>query len=152
MMNDSDSEYEETEYLVFADFKNQLPPHLLKHENAAIKIIGVESDQPMAEVNGSIYKGTYEQSTGTNVFFEKDTERSPADPLFETACRQKYKYLDKSDKVITFERVYVEKLPVEAEKATQAQGTPIAEDTDTPQTTKLNITYKEAINKFGEEL
>ncbi|XP_017138844.1 uncharacterized protein LOC108153383 [Drosophila miranda] len=149
-MNDSDSEYEESEYLVFADFKNQLPPHTLKHEDAAIKIIGVESDNPMAEVNGSIFKGTYENSIGTNVFFEKDTDRSPADPLFEAACRQKYQYLDKSDKVISFERAYIEHLPTEPDKSTMVPDT-ITEDTDTPQTTKLNITYKDAINKFGEE-
>lgn len=57
-MNDSDSEYEETEHLVYADFKNYLPPHQLKHEDAAIKIIGIESETPMAEINGSFFKGT----------------------------------------------------------------------------------------------
>lgn len=57
-MNDSDSEYEETEYLVYADFKNYLAPHQLKHEDAAIKIIGIESETPMAEINGNFFKGT----------------------------------------------------------------------------------------------
>lgn len=56
-MTDSDSEYEETEYLVYADFKNHLAPHQLKHEDAAIRIIAIESDTPMAEINGNIYKG-----------------------------------------------------------------------------------------------
>ncbi|XP_017146719.1 uncharacterized protein LOC108158695 [Drosophila miranda] len=150
IMNDSDSEYEESEYLVFADFKNQLSPHLLKHENSAIKIIGVESDSPLAEVNGCIYKGTYEHSLGTNVFFEKAADRSPADPLFESSCRQKYQYLDKSDKVISFERVYIENLPPDPEKSTEVPDT-TTEETETPPKTKLNINYKEAIDKFGEE-
>lgn len=53
----SDSEYEEEEFLVFADFKNQIFPEQLSDENSAIKIIGVESKNPVAEINGNIFKG-----------------------------------------------------------------------------------------------
>lgn len=53
----SDSEYEEEEFLVFADFKNQILPEELSDEKTAIKIIGVESRNPVAEINGSIFKG-----------------------------------------------------------------------------------------------
>jgi len=64
-------------------------------------------------------------------------------------CRQRYQYVDKSSKVISFERVYVDNLHQEAEKSSKAE-----EDEQTeakPESLKLNITYKEAINKFGEE-
>lgn len=53
----SDSEYEEEELLVFADFKNQLFSTQLSDENSAIKIIGVENKHPIAEINGNIFKG-----------------------------------------------------------------------------------------------
>lgn len=53
----SDSEYEEEEFLVFADFKNQIMPEELSDKNAAIKIIGIESKNPIAEINGNIFKG-----------------------------------------------------------------------------------------------
>ncbi|XP_016957632.1 uncharacterized protein LOC108029687 [Drosophila biarmipes] len=145
----SDSEYEETEYLVFGDFKNHVQPFQLNHEDAAIKVIGIESDAPMAEVNGSIYRGRYEHSVGTNVFFEKEKDNLASDPLFESVCRQRYQYVDKSTKVISFERVYVDNLHQEAEKSSKAEEDEQAEAK--PESLKLNITYKEAINKFGEE-
>lgn len=53
----SDSEYEEEEFLIFADFKNQIAPEQLSDENSAIKIIGIESKNPVAEINGNIFKG-----------------------------------------------------------------------------------------------
>ncbi|KQS70884.1 uncharacterized protein LOC113563683 [Drosophila erecta] len=149
-MNDSsDSEYEDQDYLVFADFKNHIHPHQLKHEDAAIKVIGIESDTPMAEVNGSIYRGRYEHSVGTNVFFEKEKDNLASDPLFESVCRQRYKYVNKSTKVISFERVYVDNLHQEVEKSVVAEDDEQTESK--PESLKLNITYKEAINKFGEE-
>lgn len=151
-MNDSsDSEYEDVEYLVFADFKNSIQPNELKHEDAAIKVIGIESDTPMAEVNGHIYRGRYENSVGTNVFFEKEKreDKQAGDPLYESVCRQRYKYVDKSTKVIAFERAYIDNLQLLAEKSAKADE---SEQEGVEQSVKLNITYKEAINKFGEEL
>lgn len=53
---DEESDYEEDEFLIFADFKNQLGSLDLE-ENIAVKIIGLEKD-PVAEVNGNIFKGT----------------------------------------------------------------------------------------------
>ncbi|KAH8284705.1 hypothetical protein KR018_012030 [Drosophila ironensis] len=156
-MNDSsDSEYEDTEYLVYADFKNHIPPFQLKHENAAIKVIGIEGSSPMAEVNGNIYKGTYEQPVGTYVFFEKEKDPPASDPLFESVCRQRYKYVDKSTKVLSFVRTYIENVPVEAETEPETETEADLEELpkvekSQSQSLKLNITYKEAINKFGED-
>lgn len=54
---DEESDYEEEEFLIYADFKNQLGS-LELDENTAVKIIGIDS-QPIAEVNGNIFKGIY---------------------------------------------------------------------------------------------
>lgn len=56
--NDStcDSDYEEEEILVFADFKNNILNEL-EAGNPLIKIIGIDSENPIAEVNGNIFKG-----------------------------------------------------------------------------------------------
>ncbi|EDW02278.1 GH19984 [Drosophila grimshawi] len=145
-MSDSDSEYEETEYLVYADFKNHLAPHQLKHEDAAIRIIAIESETPMAEINGNIFKGSYDMALGTNVFFEKDTNSVFGDPLYEPVCRQQYKYVNKSDKVISFERVYIENLPQDIKVEEEHQP-----EEAKSQSLKLNISYRDAINKFGKE-
>ncbi|XP_064542344.1 uncharacterized protein LOC135431266 [Drosophila montana] len=144
-MSDSDSEYEETEYLVYADFKNHLAPHQLKHEDAAIRIIAIESDTPMAEINGNIFKGSYDMAMGTNVFFEKDTNSVFGDPLYEPVCRQQYKYVNKSEKVISFDRVYIEGQPQDIKPEEEPQQAETK-----PPTLKLNITYKEAIDLFDD--
>ncbi|XP_017839583.1 uncharacterized protein LOC108597506 [Drosophila busckii] len=149
-MNDSDSEYEETEYLVYADFKKHLAPHQLKHEDAAIKIIGIESDTPMAEINGNIFKGTYDMALGTHLFFEKDKESLAGDPLYESVCQQKFKFSHKCDKVINFERSYIENLAQE-KSSVKVEDEQQPQQTGDKQSLKLSISYKEAINKFGEE-
>ncbi|XP_018790556.1 PREDICTED: uncharacterized protein LOC108969956 [Bactrocera latifrons] len=153
---DEESDYEEDEFLIFADFKNQLGP-LDLDENIAVKIIGLEKD-PVAEVNGNIFKGSYDYPMGTCVFFEKDTDAAPSDPLFETSCRQKYKYFAKTNKVINFERIYVE--PKCDETMNNLSNTIISpqksEDNEKDQLNiqteddklRINISYEDAIKQF----
>lgn len=57
----SDSEYEEEDFLVFADFKTQIISKDLTDEKSAIKVIGMETKNPVIEVNGNILKGAYTQ-------------------------------------------------------------------------------------------
>ncbi|XP_014094881.2 uncharacterized protein [Bactrocera oleae] len=156
---DEESDYEEDEFLIFADFKNQLGSLDLE-ENIAVKIIGLEKD-PVAEVNGNIFKGTYDYPMGTCVFFEKDLDAAPSDPLFETSCRQKYKYFAKTNKVINFERIYVEQkcdetinnvsntistniFPEKSEDVEQEQHKIQTEDDKL----RINISYEDAIKQF----
>lgn len=86
---------------------------------------------------------------GTLVFFEKGKNSAPGDPLYEPVCRQMYKYVDKTDKIIKFEGVYVEKQPQEEQEIKSEGQQQLPEDNS--QTYKLNISYKDAINKFAEE-
>ncbi|XP_075169330.1 uncharacterized protein LOC142241446 [Haematobia irritans] len=141
-----DSDYEEEEYLVFADFKNQIVPKELADENSAIKIIGLETKNPVAEINGSMFKGTYDYVMGTDVFFEKDDENHSEDSLFEATSRQKFKIFGKTNKVIHFERMYVESIK-DTEQSTQEAETP-TENTTNDNSMKLSITYDEAIKQF----
>lgn len=56
---DSDEDEDEEELLVFANFNNNLSMKDLKNQEVNIKFIGLDSETPMAEVNGSIFKGKY---------------------------------------------------------------------------------------------
>ncbi|XP_013104997.1 uncharacterized protein LOC106085322 [Stomoxys calcitrans] len=144
----SDSEYEEEEYLVFADFKNQIVPKELSDENSAIKIIGIETKNPVAEINGSIFKGTYDYVMGTDVFFEKDHDALQEDSLYEVSSRQKYKIYGKTNKVISFERMYVESMRDTEQCAQDIEAESSAENVSVDNNLKLNITYDEAIKQF----
>ncbi|XP_017492782.1 PREDICTED: uncharacterized protein LOC108380892 [Rhagoletis zephyria] len=157
---DEESDYEEEEFLIFADFKNQLGS-LELDENIPVKIIGLDSD-PVAEVNGNIFKGSFDNPMGTCVFFEKDPDATPSDPLFETTCRQKYKYFAKTSKIIYFERVFAESKECERmddtpdadnKKASLEKGdTGINQDRHerpfAEVNLQINMSYDEAIRKF----
>ncbi|XP_067633993.1 general transcription factor 3C polypeptide 6 [Eurosta solidaginis] len=159
MNANEESDYEEEEILVYADFKNQLAPLELS-ENAIVKIIGFEED-PIAEVNGNVFKGAYDYPMGTCVFFEKDVDANPSDPLFENSCRQKFKYTAKTNKVINFERIFVEKKILES---TEDQLNENISETSTEEIhsvdrekherladsekLRVNMSYEEAIKLF----
>uniref|UniRef100_A0A1B0BRK0 Transcription factor TFIIIC triple barrel domain-containing protein n=1 Tax=Glossina palpalis gambiensis TaxID=67801 RepID=A0A1B0BRK0_9MUSC len=137
----SDSEYEEEEFLVFADLNNQLSTTELAEEKPSIKIIGLDEKNPLAEINGNMFRGTYDFAMGTEVFFEKDLNAPPSDPLFEAVCRQKYKVFGKTNKVINFQRIYVGK-PVNSDENMDEVGQP---DDDH---LKLNMTFEEVMKQF----
>uniref|UniRef100_W8CA46 Transcription factor TFIIIC triple barrel domain-containing protein n=1 Tax=Ceratitis capitata TaxID=7213 RepID=W8CA46_CERCA len=157
---DEESDYEEEEFLIYADFKNQLGS-LELDENTAVKIIGIDS-QPIAEVNGNIFKGTFDYPLGTCVFFEKDLDAAPSDPLFESSCRQKYKYFAKTNKVINFERIFVEtnldKTPCEKtimgnNQTSEEKCDPTGDETKHHKLSendelRIHKTYDEAIKQF----
>uniref|UniRef100_A0A1A9WP07 Transcription factor TFIIIC triple barrel domain-containing protein n=1 Tax=Glossina brevipalpis TaxID=37001 RepID=A0A1A9WP07_9MUSC len=140
----SDSEYEEEEILVFADFNNQLSCNELTEEKPAIKIIGLDEKNPLAEINGNFFRGTYDFAMGTEVFFEKDLNAPPADPLFEATCRQKYKVFGKTNKVINFQRIYVEKPADSDENMEEIEK----QDKAVNEHLKLNMTFQEIIAQF----
>lgn len=144
----SDSEYEEEEFLVFADFKNQILAKELSDEKTAIKIIGIESKNPVAEINGSIFKGTYDFAMGTEVFFDKDEDAPPTDPLYEPTCRHKFKIIGKTNKVINFQRIYVEKTPETVQQnIDDPEGETSTEAVD-DNNLRLNVAYDDAIKQF----
>lgn len=98
---------------------------------------------------------------GTCIFFEKDSDAAPSDPLFETYCRQKYRYFAKTNKVINFERIFVEPkcdetisnvsnniktniTPEKCDDIDQEQHKIQTEDDKL----RINITYEDAIKQF----
>ena len=161
----SDDEYEEI--LVFADFKNQLMPNELGDPKTVIKMIGLETDTPIVEINGNIFKGNYDYAMGTDVFFVKDNDPPKRDPLFEPTCKQMYKYFAKTNRVINFQRMFVESNteesketaePIDEEPKPSTSAAAAAEilkrkekekaDDDAASEVKTNITYEEAIKLF----
>lgn len=83
---------------------------------------------------------------GTEIFFEKDLDAQPSDPLYEESCRQKFKIAGQTNKVINFEQIYVEKIPDKEEIEDPEYET--SADTPPEDNLRLNITYEEAIKQF----
>ncbi|KAM7343319.1 uncharacterized protein ACRADG_010396 [Cochliomyia hominivorax] len=85
---------------------------------------------------------------GTDIFFEKDAEARPSDPLYEESCRQKFKIIGQTNKVINFQRIYVEKISEKKENEEDAETETSTDATPTEDNLRLNITYEEAIKQF----
>lgn len=82
---------------------------------------------------------------GTAVFFEKDNDAPPLDPLYEQSCRQQFKFVGKTNKVINFERIYVEKI---ADKKEEDHEMEEAAEEQSKDSLRLKLTYEEAIKQF----
>lgn len=55
----SDDEYDEEEIIVFADFQTKLSPEALTDPNLNIKIIGIDTDTPLIQINSKVFQGNY---------------------------------------------------------------------------------------------
>ena len=58
----SSNEYDEEEYIVYVDFEKNLLSCELSDESFDIKIIGIEAEHPIFDVNGKIFKGNNNQT------------------------------------------------------------------------------------------
>lgn len=54
--NDSDDDYVEEELLVYADFQSKIASSTLR-DSANVKIIGMETGQPIMEIGDKIFQG-----------------------------------------------------------------------------------------------
>lgn len=85
---------------------------------------------------------------GTEVFFDKDEDAPPADPLYEPTCRQKFKIFGKTNKIIDFQRIYVEKTPEMVQQNADDPEGETSTETMAENNLRLNVGYEDAIKQF----
>lgn len=99
--------YIEEEMLVFADFESYLTSEELADPNVRIKVIGIDSENPVIQINDDIYRGSYDFAMGTNVFLEEDEQaKSKIDPLYSQNPPKLYRYSGQSNKVLNMKRIF----------------------------------------------
>ncbi|XP_065081657.1 uncharacterized protein LOC135704148 [Ochlerotatus camptorhynchus] len=146
--DDADPEsYIEEEMLIFADFENYLTPEELADPNVRVKVIGIESESPVIQINNDVYRGSYDFALGTNVFLEEDDEKKNTnDPLYNPNPPKFYKYSGQGNKVLRMKRIFTTpKTDVATVKTEPADTT---EESRTTQTERYLVTrsYEEALN------
>lgn len=55
--NSSDDDYEEEEFIVFADFQSKVAPEALTDPNLNLKLIGMDTDTPIMQINSKVFQG-----------------------------------------------------------------------------------------------
>uniref|UniRef100_A0A1Q3FA57 Proteinral transcription factor 3c polypeptide 6 n=1 Tax=Culex tarsalis TaxID=7177 RepID=A0A1Q3FA57_CULTA len=128
--DDSDvpEDYIEEEILVFADFEKYLATEELTDPNVRIKVIGIETESPIVQINNDLYKGSYDFALGTNVFLEEDLEGKAAiDPLYSSNPEKLYKFAGQSSKVLKMKRIFVTPKPNETASDVKVKPEPTDE-------------------------
>ncbi|XP_055608038.1 uncharacterized protein LOC129756909 [Uranotaenia lowii] len=147
--------YVSEEVLLFVDFDNHLSRKELVDPNVRIKVVGIETEHPVIQINEDVYKGTYDYPLGTNVFLEEDPfEKSKIDPLYGANPDKLYKYAGQSDKMLKMKRIFVkpkEQQPSTATIKEEPGSLPVpATELDKvcrfTERTLVTRTYEEALN------
>lgn len=91
-----------------------------------------------------IFPGTYDFSVGTQVFFEKDDDPPPTEPVFDKEIPELYRFSKKTHKVLNLNRIFVDSK--EKPEGDDIPEIPIESTFPLPTTTQTTFTYEEALN------
>lgn len=58
-VDQNNSDYEEEEFLVYVDIESAISKNQIEDPNCEMKIIGLESDKPVLQINNKIFEGTF---------------------------------------------------------------------------------------------
>uniref|UniRef100_A0A182U6Z4 Transcription factor TFIIIC triple barrel domain-containing protein n=1 Tax=Anopheles melas TaxID=34690 RepID=A0A182U6Z4_9DIPT len=149
---DDDDLYEE-EITLLADFDICLD---VDDPNLHIKVVGIDSEHPVIQVNDEVYQGTTDFAFGTNVFFEKDAKATAdLDPVFENNIKDLYRHVGSTDKVLRMKRIFITAKEQDAREQQDHQSSAASERNSSGDETRqpdgrkkweVNMTYEEALN------
>lgn len=105
----SDSEYEEEETLVMVELNGVIDSEIFAQDSFdKFKILSIDSDHPVLQVENFVFSGDYEHTMGTAVFFEEEDKRvKKCDPVFCKKPLRMLKYVYKTNKKLTMKRVFI---------------------------------------------
>lgn len=55
--SDEEFEEEEEELLLYLDFQSKIKPETLQKPNVQIKVIGLETNEPIVQINNKVFRG-----------------------------------------------------------------------------------------------
>lgn len=97
--------------------------------------------------------GTYDFSVGTQVFFEKDDEPQPSEPVFDKDISEIYTFSNKTHKVLNLERIFVESKDKTIEiEEDDTSAIPAESAFPLPVSAQTTFTYEEALNILPKEI
>lgn len=105
MTSDEELLEDEEEILVYVELEGVVGGNTLTTEQLQLDMIGIDTEHPIMQINGRFYEGTYEDAIGTYMFFTKDENTEPEDPVFDTAST--LKYYAKTRKLLKMQRIFI---------------------------------------------
>lgn len=122
-MAESDGEYEEEDTLVMVELHGVIDSEIFAQDSfAKFKILAVDSERPILQVENFVFSGEYEHTMGTAVFFEEEDKRvKKCDPVFCKKPSRMLKYVCKTNKKLTMKRVFISEKQPGDPQSTQAE-------------------------------
>ncbi|XP_018573635.1 uncharacterized protein LOC108912740 [Anoplophora glabripennis] len=102
MGNNEDSN--DLDKYIYLDFNGKLSSDVFQNE-VFLRIANLHKKDPLIQVNDTLFKGTYDQSIGTNLFFEETDVNSHTGNAFEKQTSICLKYLQSSTKLLDLQQV-----------------------------------------------
>lgn len=167
---ENDDKYELEECFVYVDLDTKLLDDQLSKSNAKMKFLGIDTENPIMQINNQLFKGnetfgitsnrftdnavysigSYEYSMGTHCFFtESKKPGGGEDACFQELPKTMYDYFAKTNKVLRMKRIFVKEKETEATNSELAEG-----EIENLEHLHISKTYGDALNQFlknGEE-
>jgi general transcription factor 3C polypeptide 6 len=107
-----ESEYEETveEQYILVEFAGNTGSDALNQENVSIKVLGMETDEPIIKIGNQLYEGKYYDTIGTELFFTEAEGEPPSDTLFDTKLEKKLEFYGKTNTKLVVSRAFAKPL------------------------------------------
>lgn len=141
---DEENDCKEQEFLVYVDFGPHLPFDELVDPETQIKIIGLDTDTPLAQVNGRFYQGDYDYAMGTKLFFAESDEDAKQHWFGQRYCGKTFKFMNKTDKVLNMKRIFVTTKGADDSEPVTVKS----EDGVQNDKYKVTTTYSAALSRF----
>lgn len=94
------------ETAVYLDFSEKIPPEMLDHK-VFIRIANLKNKNPLVQINDMIFKGTYDYSVGTNLFFKKTSNSCVTDFPFQQPINVRLEMIEAQTKVLNCKQMRV---------------------------------------------
>ncbi|GAB0088603.1 hypothetical protein DMENIID0001_030600 [Sergentomyia squamirostris] len=129
------------EIYLYVDFNSiPLSDEFNDPDELKFKIVGLESENPVIQINNKFFKGEYQDTIGTNLFFEQEGNQPEFDAVFRKNPEKTYKYMTKTNKSLVMKRIFLESQDREENRSEEAANS--VENSSKYQVTK---TYQETL-------
>nr|XP_031844147.1 uncharacterized protein LOC116432025 [Nomia melanderi] len=105
MGSDDEISEDEHEILVYVEFEGLVDVNVFSEEQLQLDMIGIDTEHPIMQINGKLYEGTYEDVNGTYMFFVKNDNFMPDDPVFDDI--PSLTYFTKTKKILKMQRIFI---------------------------------------------
>lgn len=105
---EEDEEEEEEETLVLVELHGVIDSEIFTQDSfSKFKILAVDSERPVIQIENFVFSGEYEHTVGTAVLFEEEEKRLKCDPVFCKKPARMLRYACSTNKKLSMKRVFV---------------------------------------------